>query len=291
MQIVQGDEVEKLSVPTTRSGALDRRKLLVGDDNSPGNFTCGIYYQTGDFYSPRHHHNFDQWRFQLEGTCSFDRNGTMKPGILGYFPEGAYYGPQTSNEPNATVVVQFGGPNGNGFLGSTRYAAAVEALKAQGHFENGVFHRNAGLDGKPAMDSFQAAWEFAQGRPMIYPTPQYADPILLDTASYRWLPLDGAPGVEEKAYGTFTDCAIRSAGYRLAPGAAFTATGRGIFLVLAGAGTLAGEPYRTFTALYLDGDEHATYTAKDETEIVLLGLPDVARMKRALAEPRAAVTV
>jgi hypothetical protein len=29
------------------------------------------------------------------------------------------------------------------------------------------------------------------------------------------------------------------------------------------------------------------FSARDETDIVLLGLPDVARMKHALAEPRA----
>jgi hypothetical protein len=31
----------------------------------------------GDFASPRHRHNFDQFRFQLEGTMNFDRNGKM----------------------------------------------------------------------------------------------------------------------------------------------------------------------------------------------------------------------
>jgi hypothetical protein len=54
---------------------------------------------------------------------------------------------------------------------------------------------------------------------MICPKPQYDDPILLDTASYRWLPLDGAPNMEQKAYGALADCALRAAAYRLAPGA------------------------------------------------------------------------
>jgi hypothetical protein len=288
MKIVHGDESPLVAVPTTRSGTLNRQNLLAGETNTPGNFVCGIYYQTGDFASPRHHHNFDQWRLQLEGTCSFARNGTMKPGTLGYFPEAAYYGPQTSDEPNATVVVQFGGPSGNGYLGGAQFAAAVDALKAHGRFEDGVFHRNPGLPGKSTVDGFQAAWEHANGRPMVYPTPQYNDPILLETGAYRWSPLDGAPGVEVKSYGTFTDCAIRAASYKLDPGATLRACGRGIFLVLAGGGTLARGPYRRFTALYLDAGERAAFAARELTEIVLLGLPDVAHMKRALPEPATA---
>jgi hypothetical protein len=290
MEIVHGDEAPLEAVPSTRSGTLNRQNLLAGTPNTPGNFVCGIYYQTGDFFSPRHHHNFDQWRFQLEGECAFDRNGTMKPGTLGYFPEAAYYGPQTSDRPNATVVVQFGGPSGNGYLGGAQFAAAVEALKAHGHLEDGVFHRNPGVAGKATVDGFQAAWEFANQRSMVYPKAQYNDPILLETEAYRWAPLAGAPGVEVKIYGTFTDCAIRSASYKLDPGATFAAAGRGIFLVLAGGGTLAGKPYRRFTALYLDGGERASFTARETSEIVLLGLPDVASMRHPLPEPRTAET-
>ena len=40
----------------------------------------------GDFSSPRHRHNFDQFRFQIEGTMNFDRNGKMTAGRLGLFP-------------------------------------------------------------------------------------------------------------------------------------------------------------------------------------------------------------
>jgi hypothetical protein len=42
-----------------------------------GNFQFDIGQIEGDFASPRHRHNFDQFRFQLEGTMNFDRNGKM----------------------------------------------------------------------------------------------------------------------------------------------------------------------------------------------------------------------
>jgi hypothetical protein len=123
------------------------------------------------------------------------------------------------------------------------------------------------------MDSFQAVWEYANQRPMVYPKPQYADPILMNPAHFRWMPLAGAAGVEVKKLGTFTDCEIRCARYRIAAGAGFTGTGRGLFLVLSGKGWIAGEPMRRFTAVYLADGEQVTFQADETTEIQLLGLP------------------
>ena len=226
MKIVQGDTVPIVEgLSPIRAGILSRQILLTGEEGSPGNFIFGLYYQVGDFFSPRHTHPFDQWRYQLEGECGFDKDGTMKAGVLGYFPEGAYYGPQSSDAPNVTVVAQFGGPSGSGFLSNPQVRAAAEEMKAFGRFEGGVFYRNEGVAGKKALDSFQATYEYINKRPMTTVRPQYADPLLMDTNNYRWLPLDGAPGVDEKSYGTFTDCAMRSASYRLDPGATLRASG------------------------------------------------------------------
>lgn len=93
MQIVQGDQVPlDTDASNVRGGALKKQIFLVGDTGTPGNFKFGLFFQSGDFISPRHRHNFDQFRFQIEGECDFSQNGTMKPGSIGYFPEGAYYG-------------------------------------------------------------------------------------------------------------------------------------------------------------------------------------------------------
>ena len=284
MKIVQGDEQPLIESQTVRSGTLGRRYLFTGDETSRGNFACMLAYQSGDFYAPRHHHNFDQWRYQIEGEVGFGVSGVMKPGTLGYFPEGAYYGPnshepESADAPNVVCVMQFGGPSGNGFPSVDQLYGTFEKLKAYGHFEKGVFYRNADVPGKKTMDSFQASWEFLNGRPLVYPKPQYADPILMNLADYRWMPVDGAPGVEEKSLGVFTDCKIRAGAYKVEPGAAFTATGRGVFLVLSGAGTLEGGPFRKHTAIALADGEHATFHATETAEILLMGLPEVARIR------------
>jgi hypothetical protein len=160
--------------------------------------------------------------------------------------------------------------------------STYEAMKEFGHFDKGVYHRNEGVEGKKAMDSFQATWEFANKRPLEYPTPQYADPLIMNTEHYRWMPLDGAPGVAEKAYGTFTDCTIRSSSYKLSPGSTLKATGRGIYFVLSGNGTIEAEPFRRYTGVYLETGESTSFHAEKTSEILLLGLPEVARMKKPL---------
>jgi hypothetical protein len=287
VKIVQGDQqpiVEAaVNIRNTVTGntVTGRQHLLAGDEGTPGQYVFRIFHQKGEFETPRHRHTFDQWRYQFSGEVNFDRVGTMKPGWVGYFPEGAYYGPQTSKETNVSVLVQFGGPSGLGYMSGDEDAAAQEQLKAFGRFEGGVFHRNEGVEGRRATDAHQATWEFVNKRPMPEPQPQYIDPFLMDGNAYRWMPLDGTPGVEEKSFGMFTDCKIRSASYKLDPGATFRATGRGIFLVLAGRGTLEDGPYRALTAVYLNTGESATFTAAETSEILLFGLPEVARMRRA----------
>jgi hypothetical protein len=279
MKIVQGDEMPlDAEASNVRGGVLKKWPFLVGEPGTPGNFKFGLFHQTGDFFSPRHRHNFDQFRFQIDGECDFDRNGKMKPGVLGYFPEGAYYGPQSCKGANLAAVVQFGGPSGSGYLAQRQVDAAYAEMKKFGSFDQGVFRRKEGVAGRKNMDSFQAVWEFANQRPMVYPKPQYADPILMNPDAFRWQPLAGVRGVEEKALGTFTDCNIRCGRYKLSPGSSFTGKGRGLFLVLSGKGSVDGGPLRRYTAAYLKDGEQTTFRAEETAEILLLGLPDESRI-------------
>jgi hypothetical protein len=289
MKIVQGDQLAFEETRSIREGRIDKKYLFKGEEGSPANFVCGLYYQVNDFYAPRHRHNFDQWRYQLEGETHFGQSGTLKPGMLGYFPEGSYYGPNaadenTSKDLNGIVLVQFSGPSGGGYLSQPETYRAYEEMKSFGRFEKGIFYRNEGVPGKRATDAFKATWEHSNQRPLVYPKPQYNAMIMMDTNNYRWMPLDGAPGVEEKALGTFSDCRTRAAKYKLDPGATFTATGRGIFLALSGNGTVEGEPCRRFTGLYLDAGESGTFRADEPMEIMLFGLPDPARMRTQLPD-------
>ena len=62
---------------------------------------------------------------------------------------------------------------------------------------------------------------------------------------------------------------------RLAPGARHQVRGRGIYLMLAGEGTCEGAPLRKFTTVYLDQDESTNLQARETTELLHYGLPDL----------------
>ena len=279
MKLVHADEVEWKRGLQHRGGTFHYRHLLNGTPGTPGNFQLDIGQLEGDFASPRHRHNFEQFRFQLEGTMSFERNGTMAVGTLGYFPEGAAYGPQSSQGRSLTAVLQFGGASGGGYLSRQEVQSGTEELKKFGTFEGGVFRRNDDSEGRRNTDGYQAIWEHVHGRRMDYPKPRYRDPIMLDPQNYEWLALAGQPGVSEKPLGTFTERRCAAALIKLGRGASYRAGSRSVYLVLSGSGIVGEAPYRQYTAFHLDDGETADMVARDETEILRLVLPDLAGLK------------
>lgn len=289
MKIVQTDEVSVTGSPRVRGGSGHSSQImfdsdvLARDPNRSDNFFMQIsYVEEGEFSSPRHRHNFEQFRYMIAGEADYPE-GTMTDGTLGYFPEGAYYGPQ-EKLVGSIVILQFGGPSGSGYVDRKQMKAAFEELKAlnTGYFEDGTYYRNPGIDGPPQQDGNEAMIEHVRKQKMVYPQAQYSTPILINTNAFPWTPVDGVKGVKEKSLGTFSSAKVRSARYCLELGANFEASGRGAYLVLSGAGRLNGEPYRKLTALYLESGETATFTASETSDILLLGLPDIALIS---AEP------
>lgn len=288
MNVVHGDEVEWKRGLQHRGGTFHYRQLLEGTPGTVGNFNLSLGAQDGDFASPRHRHNFDQFRYQLEGTMNFDRNGKMTPGTLGYFPEGAAYGPQTSDGRSVTAVLQFGGASGAGYLSPREVAAGTEELKKFGTFEGGIFRRNDDSEGRRNSDAYQAIWEHVHGVRMHYPKPRYRDPIMVEPQNYDWRPLASMPGVSEKPLGTFTERQCGAALIKIARGATYRAGERSVYLVLSGSGIVHDGPYRPLTALHFDTSETAEMVAREESELLRLLLPDLAGLERRPARAEAA---
>ncbi|HEY7383194.1 MAG TPA: hypothetical protein VH743_05950 [Beijerinckiaceae bacterium] len=277
MKIVQGDEVAETLGGTHREGVSMRQRLLDGEVGSPDNYSLVIARSPGR-YSPRHRHNFEQFRFQLEGVADYGRTGKLKPGMVGYFPESVHYGPQTQpdGEMLSVMVLQFAGASGNGYPGRSVTLAVAEELKQIGHFKEGVFYRNEGLPGKKQMDGFQAIWEHYNKRPLEYSAPRYNAPILMDPENFDWVPVDGSPGAFAKDMGTFTERCCGVGFIKLEAGSTFEADGaRDIYVVLSGTGTVEGQGYRLHTTVMLDRGERAQFTAKEPTAMIHMRLPDL----------------
>jgi hypothetical protein len=282
MKIVQGDELDWVRGLEHRGGTFHYRNLLEGTPGTIDNFQLSMGRCDKDFVSPRHRHNFDQFRVQIDNTLDFARDGKMTPGTVGFFPEGASYGPQTCQETATTIVLQFGGSSGSGYLSRPEVKQGMDELKQFGTFEGGVYRRNPGLPGKRNVDGYQAIWEHVNRRPLEYPKPRYPGPVMMDGSHFRWVPSSDHEGVEEKLLGVFTERRAETGFVKLAAGATLPRAGRGIFVCCRGRGRIDGEPLRPLTTLFLDYGEKAVFTADEETEIIHLGLPDL----RGLARPQ-----
>jgi hypothetical protein len=258
-----------------REGKFERRRLLEGENGTPENFHFQMVRTYGDFYSPRHHHNFDQVRYQIEGTFDFDRNGKMTPGTIAYFPEAAYYGPQTSGEDSLTVVLQFGGASGSGYMSADQLIASVAELKKSGEFHNGVYTRIKPDGGKKNKDGYQACWEHINGRKLVYPELRYQDPVFMNPSSYNWMPSSDAQGVSRKRLGVFTECETLLDMFKVEAGATMKLDERSMYFVLSGNGRAGFPRWDKHSTLYVKRGESGEITADATSELLRIGLPDL----------------
>jgi hypothetical protein len=281
MKVVQTDEIPLKRGLEHRGGTFHGRIMVEGAPGALDNFQLSFGQMGGDFNSPRHRHNFEQIRYQLDGVLDYGRDGKLVAGMVGYFPEAVYYGPQSQDPDIAckTIVLQFGGASGSGYLSQAEVKAGMTALQQEGEFKDGVFRRRADIEGKRNVDGYQAIWEHANGRPMVYPKPRYPQPIFMDPGTYEWVPVEGAPGVSEKLLGVFTERRSEAGFFRLDPGARFTARGKGVYVVVRGAGTVEGQPIRALTTVYLDAGDSAQFVAQEATELLHFGLPNLAGLR------------
>ena len=283
MKVVQIDDVRRISGLEHRSGTFFSRTMAQGESGTAGNFKFSLSENGTDHYGPRHRHNFEQFRYLLEGEMDFDRDGALKPGMLGYFPEGVRYGPQINKSPTITAIIQFGGASGSGYLQPKEVREGMQALQKVGEFKDGVFRRHEGVPGKRNMEAYEAIWEHVTQRTLVYPKPRYSQPIMMDPANYAWAPI--AAGVSEKLCGVFTERRSSAGFLKLDPGAAHQIEGRGVYFVLSGEGSAGNDRYSRLTTVFLETDEHATLSAGTTTEILCYGLPALSDLSDSAFSP------
>jgi hypothetical protein len=276
MKVVQIDDVRRIQGLEHRSGSFSSRTTAQGEPGTAGNFKFSLSENGTDHYGPRHRHNFEQFRYLIDGEMDFERDGALKPGMLGYFPEGVFYGPQTNKSPTMTAIIQFGGASGSGYLQPKEVREGMQALKQFGEFKDGVFRRHEGVPGKRNMEAYEAIWEHVTQRTLVYPKPRYSNPIMLDPANYDWAPI--APGVSEKLCGVFTERRTSAGFLKLDPGASHELKGRGVYFILSGEGSAGDDRYARFTTIFLEAGEGGRLSATTPTNILHYGLPDLSSL-------------
>jgi hypothetical protein len=267
-----GGEVQKNG---PRQGRFEFRRMAEGTVGSPDNFLFRVTNLDSGFYSPRHCHNFDQIRFILRGATDFSKDGKLKAGMVGYFPEGTAYGPQTATDDLMVLALQFGGASGQGYLSADQVETAGGELKATGSFEKGMYV-TVDADGKEhRKDAYAAVWEHINGVPFRAPRRRYRQPIFMDPENFAWRRSSTDANVEHRHLGSFSEAETQLDQFRLAPGASLTLQPHSLYFILSGKGTADGEQCSRFSTMQLDFDEHGELRATEETLVLRIGLPDL----------------
>jgi len=272
--IVNFADVPLIERQHARQGTFRAHPMLHGPEGTLGNFYLQLSRTYADFLSPRHRHNFDQIRVQIEGPADFARDGVMTPGTIGYFPEGVFYGPQSISGESLTLVLQFGGASGSGYIAEAAFQAGVEKLKATGTFDKGIY-RTTGPDGRVHnTDAYEAVWEDLNGRPLKYPKSRYQKPIFLEPESFVWKTWADDDGIARRHLLTASEGELRLAQWKLSPGKQIALEPNTIVFVMQGQGETLGRGWDKWSTLY---SEAAPLTLLATSAVVALEirLPDV----------------
>jgi quercetin dioxygenase-like cupin family protein len=202
MQTKHAADTQWSVVSGHRSGGIEFKRLLQGADGSPDNYELSIVKTGGDYFTPRHHHNFDQVRLCLEGAMNYAPGKDLKSGTVGYFPEGTFYGPQANTAKSVVLLIQMGGAAGYGFMSYQLLNAGYEKMCDLGQFDRGVFTRRLPDGRVTRKDGYEAIWEHVNGREVEYPPPRYEEPVIMHPANFQWRPTRD-PGFALKHLGTF----------------------------------------------------------------------------------------
>jgi hypothetical protein len=221
MRIVHVDDVPLMRGLEHRGGTFHARTLAEGQPGTADNFKFSLSRLGTDYSRPRHRHNFDQFRYMIDGESDYG-DGALKPGMHG-------------------------------------------------------------VPGKRSMDAYQAIWEHVHHRAMAYPKARYDAPVFMDSANYSWVPVKGESGVCEKLFGVWTERRTEAGLIRLDADAHYEVRGRGLYLLLSGAGECEGKPLKQHSTLFLDYGERATLRASEEAEFLHYGLPDFSESAASLS--------
>jgi hypothetical protein len=240
MDIIHGKSLPITPIPLKHRGdGLSFKNLFSGIDGTRENYYFTLAHQ-GAFYSPRHKHNFDQFRFAVRGDVSLGPEMILRERELAYHPEGVEYGPQQDGAGLRDVLVlQFGGASGQGYLSYDQLAKGQAALKERGWFEGGKYYVNSNNNegegevvDELVVDGFQALWEHYHKRPLVYPKPRFDNVVIMKPENFAWREYrsadhhdddddaDGAVSgpVWRKLLGTFTERGTTVQMLRIDPG-------------------------------------------------------------------------
>jgi mannose-6-phosphate isomerase-like protein (cupin superfamily) len=277
MQAVHSAEIEAYKFANHREGDIKFQRLLQGDPAAPNNFEWSIVRAGEDYETPRHHHNFSQIHYVLEGTHEWAPDRLLPTGSVTYFPEGTFYGPQHGHGA-LLLGLQYGEASGAGFMSYDRLAEGNKRLaeNPNGRFEGGTY-RYVDDDGKAHnQDGYEAIWQEINGRAVEYPAPRVQTPITMLPEAFAWVPAADRAGIAHKHCGTFSELHTTIGFTRYDAGATYQVSdlrAPELHFVLEGALRCRNGLYGTWTAFEFDPGDDETLEAVEATTTYVIRLP------------------
>jgi hypothetical protein len=276
MKAIAAEDLRFQPYPGQRANTTQYAPMFQGKEGTPDNFELStVRIGEGGSWSPRHRHQFDQFRLPYTGDYNQSPDQIIPQGKIGFIYEGAWYGPQPLPEGLEFLILQFGAASGTGYMSHNQLMAGTNELKQFGVFDRGVFRRHA-VDGKaPArlnQDSYEAVWEHVNGKPIQYATARYREPITIDPDAFPWQPVAGSPGVSTRLFGVFNERGTSGSQVRVAPDAVCTfkpERNRRLLVVVSGVVVHEGKRYAPRSAFDLAPDESAQVRGTEGGDAVL----------------------
>jgi len=291
--ILDTTALELEAVQRGRVNMIKRKRLplATGVPGVTAEFSLSIVPE--GYFTPRHRHNFDQIRYTLTGVQSTG-HGDLGPGEIGYFPEGAYYGPQQQKGECTTLVLQFQGASGEHLLSNEEMNATYEKMRAAGAvFENGIYRGQTAEGRRKNKDSYVAIWEEHEAKKLTFPPARYRTPVMMQPQHYRWVADRARPGIEEKHLGTFTELRTGIGFFRMRPGShlpAATHKDAELRYCVEGGFAYGGRSWTEGAYLYLPpGSSTEAFASRDGATFFVISLPLIAECAARQREQNAAL--
>ncbi len=275
MTIAHRSNAQREGASAHRNDGIAFEHLLVGEEGTKDNFILTIVTTEDEYKTPRHRHNFEQIRYVLKGEMQYGPDQIQKEGTVAYFGEGVHY-QQKGSDGSETLLLQFAGPSGQGYMSQRQLRAGAKELQSKGEFKDGVFMWDEEHAPRRNQDGYEAVWEYVNGKEVRYCKPRYLAPVIMNPESFDYIPLRGKSGVAMKSLGRFNERGAEIRMIKMLPGAEFTlqATERPLVVtVMRGEGSAADDIYGPLSAFRVLRGGETRLKAEFETELFIVGLP------------------
>ncbi len=275
MAIAHRSNAQREGASAHRNEGIAFEHLLVGEEGTKDNFILTVVTTEDEYKTPRHRHNFEQIRYVLKGEMQYGPNHIQKEGTVAYFCEGVHY-QQKGSDGSETLLLQFAGPSGQGYMSQRQLRTGAKELQSKGTFHDGVFIWGEDHEGRRKQDGYEAVWEYVNAKEVRYCKPRYLSPIIMDPASFDYLPVRERNGVAEKTLGRFNERGAEIRMIKVNAGAEhlLRAPERPLVVtVMSGEGDVDGDIYGLLSAWRILRGEERRLKADSDTELFVIGLP------------------